>query len=98
MIAHPLSRSSIEWISMRHEEAGAFDAHGEPSLTSALTAVAGSCGLGSLHFINGIAEANRNRAAVHFDRQLDCSRRIGIASGWERRSRQMIGRLSLNSQ
>ena len=29
-----------------------------------LTAVAGSCGPGSLHFINGIFEANRNRAPV----------------------------------
>ena len=29
-----------------------------------LTAVAGSCGPGSLHFINGLYEANRNRAPV----------------------------------
>jgi Thiamine pyrophosphate enzyme, N-terminal TPP binding domain len=29
-----------------------------------LTAAAGSCGPGSLHFINGIFEANRNRAPV----------------------------------
>ena len=29
-----------------------------------LTAIAGSCGPGSLHFINGVYEANRNRAPV----------------------------------
>jgi pyruvate dehydrogenase (quinone) len=33
-------------------------------LTGRLTACAGSCGLGSLHFINGLYEANRNRAPV----------------------------------
>ena len=63
-IAHSISKSSIEWVGMRHEEAGAFAAQGEASLTGNLTAVAGSCGPGSLHFINGIVEANRNRAPV----------------------------------
>jgi pyruvate/2-oxoacid:ferredoxin oxidoreductase alpha subunit len=47
---------------MRHEEAGAFAAAAEASLTGRLTACAGSCGPGSLHFINGLYEANRNRA------------------------------------
>jgi pyruvate dehydrogenase (quinone) len=64
MIAHSISQSAIEWVGVRHEEAGAFAAQGEASLTGILTAVAGSCGSGSLHFINGIVEANRNRAPV----------------------------------
>jgi pyruvate dehydrogenase (quinone) len=64
LIAHSISWSSIEWVSMRHEEAGAFAAQGEALLTGTLTAVAGSCGRGSLHFINGIVEATRNRAPV----------------------------------
>jgi pyruvate dehydrogenase (quinone) len=63
-VAHSISESAIEWVSMRHEEAGAFAAQGEALLTGTLTAVAGSCGPGSLHFINGIVEANRNRAPV----------------------------------
>src|ERR1700678_546407 len=63
-IAHSISESEIEWVGMRHEEAGAFAAQGEALLTGSLTAVAGSCGPGSLHFINGIVEANRNRAPV----------------------------------
>jgi pyruvate dehydrogenase (quinone) len=33
-------------------------------LTGNLTAVAGSCGPGRLHFINGLVDANRNRAPV----------------------------------
>src|SRR6202021_3031366 len=64
LIAPSISKSGIEWVSMRHEEAGAFAAQGEALVTGSLTAVAGSCGPGSLHFINGIVEANRNRAPV----------------------------------
>jgi pyruvate dehydrogenase (quinone) len=63
-IAGALSRSSIEWVSVRHEEVGAFAAQAEALATGHLTAAAGSCGPGSLHFINGIFEANRNRAPV----------------------------------
>src|SRR5271169_3985497 len=63
-IAEVLNRSRIEWVHMRHEEAGAFAAQGEALQNDTLTAVAGSCGPGSLHFINGLYEANRNRAPV----------------------------------
>jgi pyruvate dehydrogenase (quinone) len=63
-IAHSIDRSRIEFVHMRHEEAGAFAAAAEALLTNTLTACAGSCGPGSLHFINGLYEANRNRAPV----------------------------------
>jgi pyruvate dehydrogenase (quinone) len=63
-IAHAIDRSTIQWVHMRHEEAGAFAAGAEAQLTGRLTACAGSCGPGSLHFINGLYEANRNRAPV----------------------------------
>lgn len=59
-----LAPAGIKFIHMRHEEAGAFAAQGEALLLNRLTAVAGSCGPGSLHFINGLYEANRNRAPV----------------------------------
>src|SRR5258708_24927439 len=59
-----LAKSEIRFVHMRHEEAGAFAAQGEALQTERLTAVAGSCGPGSLHFINGLYEANRNRAPV----------------------------------
>jgi pyruvate dehydrogenase (quinone) len=62
--ATALSKSEIGFVHVRHEEAGAFAAQGEALLTNRLTAVAGSCGPGSLHFINGLYEANRNRAPV----------------------------------
>ena len=63
-IAHAIDRSQIDWVHMRHEEAGAFAAAAEALLTGRLTACAGTCGPGSLHFINGLYEANRNRAPV----------------------------------
>jgi pyruvate dehydrogenase (quinone) len=63
-IATHLSRSDIQFVHVRHEESGAFAAQGEALLTDRLTAMAGSCGPGSLHFINGLYEANRNRAPV----------------------------------
>jgi pyruvate dehydrogenase (quinone) len=63
-IAHAIDRSEIDWVHMRHEEAGAFAASAEAQLTGRLTACAGTCGPGSLHFINGLYEANRNRSPV----------------------------------
>jgi pyruvate dehydrogenase (quinone) len=63
-IAHSIDQSSIDFVHMRHEEAGAFAAAAEALLMKRLTACAGSCGPGSLHFINGLYEANRNRAPV----------------------------------
>ncbi|HEX4159935.1 MAG TPA: thiamine pyrophosphate-dependent enzyme [Rhizomicrobium sp.] len=64
LIAHAIDKSEIEWVHMRHEEAGAFAAGAEAQFSGRLTACAGSCGPGSLHFINGLYEANRNRAPV----------------------------------
>jgi pyruvate dehydrogenase (quinone) len=64
LIAEHLDKSPIEWIHVRHEEAGAFAAGCEAAYTGQLTACAGSCGPGSLHFINGLYEANRNRSPV----------------------------------
>jgi Thiamine pyrophosphate enzyme, N-terminal TPP binding domain len=46
LIARSLERSEIEWVSERHEEAGAFAAQAEAQVADRLTAVAGSCGPG----------------------------------------------------
>ncbi len=64
LIAENLDSSPIEWVHVRHEEAGAFAAGAEALHTNNLTACAGSCGPGSLHFINGLYEAHRNRSPV----------------------------------
>lgn len=64
LIAERMNRSGIEWVHVRHEEAGGFAAAGEALVTGGLTACAGTCGPGSLHFLNAMFEANRNRAPV----------------------------------
>jgi pyruvate dehydrogenase (quinone) len=63
-VTDAIHRSEIEWVHVRHEEAAAFAAGAESYLTGELTACAGSCGPGGLHFINGVYEANRNRAPM----------------------------------
>jgi pyruvate dehydrogenase (quinone) len=57
-------RSTLRWVHVRHEEAGAMAAGADALLTDELALCAGSCGPGSLHFINGVWESNRNRAPV----------------------------------
>src|SRR5579864_1907026 len=76
--ATSLSRSEIAFVHMRHEEAGAFAAQGEALLMNRLTAVAGSCGPGSLHFINGLYEANRNGAPVILIASQVVRRELGL--------------------
>jgi pyruvate dehydrogenase (quinone) len=59
-----IRRSDLRWIHVRHEEAGAMAAGADALLTGELALCAGSCGPGSLHFINGVWESNRNRAPI----------------------------------
>ena len=63
-VTDAIRRSGITWVHVRHEEVGGFAAGAEALLTGELTACAGSCGPGSLHFINGLFESHRNRAPV----------------------------------
>lgn len=63
-VTDAIRRSGIRWLHMRHEEAGGFAAGADALLTGELTLCAGSCGPGSLHFINGLYESHRNRAPV----------------------------------
>ncbi len=63
-VTDAIRRSGIKWVHVRHEEVGGFAAGAEALLTGELTACAGSCGPGSLHFINGLFESHRNRAPV----------------------------------
>jgi pyruvate dehydrogenase (quinone) len=59
-----IRRSEMRWVHVRHEEAGALAAGGEAYFSSELAVCAGTCGPGSLHFLNGIFESHRNGAPV----------------------------------
>jgi len=63
-VTDAIRTSGIRWVHVRHEEAGGFAAGADALLTGELAACAGSCGPGSLHFINGLFESHRNRAPV----------------------------------
>ena len=63
-VTDAIRRSDIRFIHVRHEEAGGFAAGADALLTGELALCAGSCGPGSLHFINGLYESHRNRAPV----------------------------------
>ncbi|HUO23511.1 MAG TPA: thiamine pyrophosphate-dependent enzyme [Caulobacteraceae bacterium] len=63
-VTDAIRRSDIRWVHVRHEEAGAMAAGADALLTGELALCAGSCGPGSLHFINGLYESHRNRAPV----------------------------------
>ncbi len=77
-VTDAIRRSSIDWVHVRHEEAGALAAGAEAYFTGNLTACAGSCGPGSLHFINGIYESHRNRAPVVLIASQVASTELGI--------------------
>ncbi|MGI9824244.1 ubiquinone-dependent pyruvate dehydrogenase [Agromyces sp. Marseille-Q5079] len=54
----------IRWLHARHEETAAFAAAADAAVTGELAVVAGSCGPGNLHFINGLFDAQRSRVPV----------------------------------
>jgi len=55
---------SIRWVHVRHEETAAFAAAADAATTDGLAVVAGSCGPGNLHLINGLYDAQRSRVPV----------------------------------
>ncbi|WP_226782804.1 thiamine pyrophosphate-dependent enzyme [Oceaniglobus trochenteri] len=57
-------RSSLRWMHVRHEEVAGFAAGAEAYATGELAVCAGTCGPGSLHFVNGIFESHRNGSPV----------------------------------
>ncbi len=54
---------NIQWVHVRHEEAGAYAASAEAQL-GGLACCAGSSGPGHVHLINGLYDANRSGAPV----------------------------------
>jgi pyruvate dehydrogenase (quinone) len=57
-------QQKIDWMHVRHEEAGAFAAGAEAHLTGTLAVCAGSCGPGNLHLINGLFDCHRSAVPV----------------------------------
>src|SRR6201990_868371 len=54
----------IEWIGVRHEEAGAFAASAQAQLTGRLGVCLGPVGPGAIHLLNGLYDAKKSHAPV----------------------------------
>jgi pyruvate dehydrogenase (quinone) len=54
----------IEWIGVRHEEAGAFAASAQSQLTGDLAVCMGTVGPGAIHLLNGLYDAKKSHTPV----------------------------------
>ncbi|TCK21084.1 thiamine pyrophosphate-dependent enzyme [Pseudonocardia endophytica] len=54
----------IEWIGVRHEEAGAFAAGAQSQVTDRIGVCAGTVGPGSVHLLNGLYDAKKSHTPV----------------------------------
>jgi pyruvate dehydrogenase (quinone) len=54
----------VEWIGVRHEEAGAFAAGAQAALTGRLGVCMGTVGPGAIHLLNGLYDAAKSRVPV----------------------------------
>ncbi|UTI66300.1 thiamine pyrophosphate-binding protein [Paraconexibacter antarcticus] len=54
----------VEWVGVRHEEAGAFAAGAQAQLSGTLGVCMGTVGPGSIHLLNGLYDAKKSRTPV----------------------------------
>jgi pyruvate dehydrogenase (quinone) len=54
----------LEWIGVRHEEAGVFAAGAQAQLSGTLGVCMGTVGPGSIHLLNGLYDAKKSRVPV----------------------------------
>jgi pyruvate dehydrogenase (quinone) len=54
----------IEWVGVRHEEAGAFAASAQSQLTGRMAVCMGTVGPGAIHLLNGLYDAKKSHTPV----------------------------------
>jgi pyruvate dehydrogenase (quinone) len=54
----------VDWVGVRHEEAGAFAASAQSQLTGRLAVCAGTVGPGAIHLLNGLYDAKKSHTPV----------------------------------
>jgi pyruvate dehydrogenase (quinone) len=57
-------QEGVEWVGVRHEEAGAFAASAQAQLTGRIGVCMGTVGPGSIHLLNGLYDAAKSHAPV----------------------------------
>jgi len=58
------TEGALEWIGVRHEEAGAFAASAQAQLSGTLGVCMGTVGPGGIHLLNGLYDAKKSHAPV----------------------------------
>ena len=74
----------VEWIGVRHEEAGAFAAGAQAQLTGRLGVCMGTVGPGSIHLLNGLYDAKKSHAPGARDLRPGAARRRSAATSSRR--------------
>lgn len=75
-----IRRSPMDWVHVRHEDVGGFAAGAEAFMSGELACCAGTCGPGSVHFVNGLIESHRNGAPVVFIASQVATTEMGVGS------------------
>ncbi|WP_338811619.1 thiamine pyrophosphate-binding protein [Dermacoccus nishinomiyaensis] len=89
-VVDPIRREDrIEWVGVRHEEAGAFAASAQAQLTGRLAVCMGTVGPGAIHLLNGLYDAKKSHARR-------CSRSVGRCR--RRRSARVSSRRSTTTR
>jgi pyruvate dehydrogenase (quinone) len=88
----------IAWLHVRHEESAAFAAAADAALTGELAVVAGSCGPGSVHFVNGLYDAQRSRVPVLAIASHIPSEEVGTGYFQETRPQELFRECSVYSE
>lgn len=57
-------QEDLDWVGVRHEEAGAFAAGAQAQLTGRIGLCMGTVGPGAIHLLNGLYDAKKSRAPV----------------------------------
>jgi pyruvate dehydrogenase (quinone) len=57
-------QDGMDWVGVRHEEAGAFAASAQAQLSGGLAVCMGTVGPGSIHLLNGLYDAKKSHAPV----------------------------------
>ncbi|MEZ5214425.1 MAG: thiamine pyrophosphate-binding protein [Microbacterium sp.] len=78
--------------------AAASAAGADAELNGELAVVAGSCGPGNLHFINGLFDANRNRVPVSRSPRTSCLAEIGSSYFQETHPQELFRECSVYSE
>lgn len=91
-------QNKIDFVQVRHEEAGAFAASAQAKLTGRLAACVGTAGPGAIHLLNGLYDAKLDHAPVIAITGQVSTNFIGTAYHQEVRLERLFADVAVYSQ